>query len=104
MRQSREKDSLGLLRHLFGLVFFGAIGSILLGGALALPLAITSALCVTAQMFVLPGLCVSAILADSHVGTSFPGGRFAAVAFALVGAAFVYSKLLTRQVLFSVRL
>jgi hypothetical protein len=43
----------------------GAIGSDLLDGALALPLAITSALCGTAQVFVLPGLCVLALLEGS---------------------------------------
>ena len=49
----------GLARILVTLLILlaGASGSVALGGALALPLGITSALCVTAQMFVLPGLC-----------------------------------------------
>mmetsp|Transcript_882 Transcript_882/g.1641 ORF Transcript_882/g.1641 Transcript_882/m.1641 type:complete len:477 (+) Transcript_882:254-1684(+) len=70
-----------------GVVATGAIGSMALGGALTLPLAVTSALCVTAQMFVLPGLCMFR-LQKGNAPALIPGGSLAAVAFAAVGAAF----------------
>lgn len=63
------------------LVSTGTAGSIVLGGALALPLATTSALCVTAQMFVLPGLCVSKFAKSS-------ASKAGALAFAFSGALF----------------
>jgi hypothetical protein len=88
----------------FILIGIGAIGSIAIGGALALPLAITSALCGTAQMFVLPGLCVNKLLLllqkkddnddnevdDTSATTSntIPGGRLTAIGFAVLGMAF----------------
>jgi amino acid permease len=69
----------------FAIVLLGVFGSILLSGALTLPLAMTSALCVTAQMFVLPGL----ILYKTSVKCG--GGRgcsTTALGFALVGIVF----------------
>lgn len=74
-----------------GVITIGAISSIALGGALALPLAVTSALCVTVQMFVLPGLCISKLSAASAVaggGNLIPGGSMTGLVFAVVGAAF----------------
>ena len=65
----------------FALVLFGVIGSILLSGALTLPLAVTSALCVTAQMFVLPGL----ILYKVKVNKDQRALSIMPLAFALVG-------------------
>ena len=56
------------------LVGGGALGSFLLGGALALPLAVTSALCVTAQVFVLPGLCVAVLIPRRPSADSIGGG------------------------------
>ena len=83
----------GLTRILttLAIIGVGAIGSIALGGALALPLAVTSALCVTAQMFVLPGLCIAQLSADSAAaggGHLIPGGSSAGLTFAVAGAAF----------------
>ena len=80
----------GATRTIVTLAFVAvsAFGSILLGGALALPLSITSALCVTAQMFVLPGLCVSTLLPGSRIRNIIPGGRMTALGFALFGGIF----------------
>jgi len=69
-----------------GMVAAGAAGSILVGGALALPLAVTSALCVTAQMFVLPGWCVACLLPGSRIRRLVPGGKCTAIGFATVGS------------------
>lgn len=66
------------------LIGTNAVGSIALGGALALPLAVTSALCVTAQLFDLPGLCVSELIGIS----ADPVAAVVALAFAALGAAF----------------
>eukprot|EP00536_Pseudo-nitzschia_multiseries_P011411 jgi/Psemu1/289666/fgenesh1_pg.386_\ len=68
-----------------GIIAAGAAGSILAGGALALPLAVTSALCVTAQMFVLPGLCVARLLQGSRIRKLVPGGKCTAIGFATMG-------------------
>lgn len=80
-----------------------ALGAAALGGALALPLAATSALCVTAQMLVLPGLCCARIEANRHArlidqeaekrcggprgGMSYLRGVVAPLGFAAGGAA-----------------
>ena len=76
----------------FLLISFGAVGSAMLGGALALPLAITSALCVTAQMFILPGLCVSELMlvlsSNSSSCCNISGGRVMAIGFATIGTLF----------------
>mmetsp|Transcript_13410 Transcript_13410/g.28338 ORF Transcript_13410/g.28338 Transcript_13410/m.28338 type:complete len:495 (+) Transcript_13410:61-1545(+) len=70
------------------IVAAGCGGSLALGGALALPLAVTSALCVSAQMFVLPGLSAAALLrAGRRRGKGKKGRVAAAVAFACFGAA-----------------
>ena len=60
-----------------GILALGAAASVLLSGALALPLAVTASLCVTAQLFVLPGLAVYR-----------SSGSVAALVFSLVGIAF----------------
>ena len=60
-----------------GILALGAAASILLSGALALPLAVTASLCVTAQLFVLPGLAVYR-----------SSGSVAALVFSFVGIAF----------------
>jgi len=86
----------GVTRTIITFLFIcvGAVGSIAVGGALALPLAITSALCVTTQMFILPGLCVNELLQEKNSGsrttasTSIPGGRFTAIGFVVLGTAF----------------
>ncbi len=72
------------------IVAAGCAGSVALGGRLALPLAATSALCVTAQMFVLPGLACAALLGEAWGGARGRGraARAAAIAFAALGATF----------------
>lgn len=77
------------------LVIAGAFGSLLFDGALVLPLAITSAVCGTAQMFVIPAMCALALLRKGAMYTDNPYiGTTLILAFVVLGCGFGFFSLL----------